>query len=217
VLIERRAREGILDGSITLLFRRWKRPQVLAGRRYRTNAGILAVDSVDVVDPATVPEGDVRAAGYPSVADLVADLRGAAGDPVYRLHVRRIDEADPRDVLAHRSALGEEERAELQRRLDRLDRASSHGPWTAAVLAAIAAQPGTRAAELAAQFGREVLPFKTDVRKLKNLGLTLSLEVGYRLSPRGHAYLARQRRQRSRRVLPAPGEPERHRQPSEPP
>ena len=41
----------------------------------------------------------------------------------------------------------------------------------------------------AAGFGRETLPFKTDVRKLKNLGLTDSLEVGYRLSPRGRAYL----------------------------
>jgi len=189
VLIERRAREGITDGSITLLFRRWKRRQVLAGRRYRTNAGILAVDSVDIVDPAAVPGEDVRNAGYDSVASLVADLRGEAGDPVYRLSIRRIDEADPRDVLARQSRLGDDERAELRRRLDRLDRASSHGPWTAAVLAAIAAQPGTRAADLAAQFGREVLPFKTDVRKLKNLGLTLSLEVGYRLSPRGRAYL----------------------------
>jgi hypothetical protein len=28
-----------------------------------------------------------------------------------------------------------------------------------------------------------------NVRKLKALGLTISLEVGYRLSPRGQAYL----------------------------
>ena len=37
--------------------------------------------------------------------------------------------------------------------------------------------------------GRERLAFKADVRKLKNLGLTLSHEVGYSLSPRGQAYL----------------------------
>ncbi len=42
----------------------------------------------------------------------------------------------------------------------------------------------------AAELGRERDPFKIDVRKLKNLGLTLSLETGYRLSPRGRAYLA---------------------------
>jgi hypothetical protein len=33
--------------------------------------------------------------------------------------------------------------------------------------------------------------FKTDVRKLKGLGLTESLEVGYRLPPRGQAWLER--------------------------
>jgi hypothetical protein len=47
----------------------------------------------------------------------------------------------------------------------------------------------TRAADLAASFGRETQPFKLDVRKLENLGLTLSLDVGYRLSPRGEASL----------------------------
>jgi len=39
--------------------------------------------------------------------------------------------------------------------------------------------------------GRPTQPFKTDVRKLKNLGLTISLPVGYRLSPRGEAYVRR--------------------------
>jgi hypothetical protein len=58
------------------------------------------------------------------------------------------------------------------------------------VLRAIAERPGVRAADLAASLGRETQPFKLDVRKLKKLGLTLSLEVGYRVSPRGEAYLA---------------------------
>lgn len=42
----------------------------------------------------------------------------------------------------------------------------------------------------AAELGRERLPSKADVRKLKMLGLTESLEIGYRLSARGRAYLA---------------------------
>jgi hypothetical protein len=57
------------------------------------------------------------------------------------------------------------------------------------VLQTISAQPGVRAPDLAQQFGRETQPFKLDVRKLKNLGLTISLRVGYELSPRGRAYL----------------------------
>lgn len=35
----------------------------------------------------------------------------------------------------------------------------------------------------------EQRPFKANVRKLKELGLTESLEVGYRLSARGRALL----------------------------
>ena len=55
----------------------------------------------------------------------------------------------------------------------------------------ISDQPEIRAADLAAGLGRERVPFKRDVRKLKELGLTESLESGYRLSPRGRALLGR--------------------------
>ena len=94
---------------------------------------------------------------------------------------------DPRDQLAADDDLTASEIAELDRRLARLDRAS--GPWTAATLVAIQANPGRRAGDLAAAAGRETRSFKLDVRKLKALGLTQSLQVGYRLSPRGEAYL----------------------------
>ncbi|HYN64664.1 MAG TPA: hypothetical protein VES36_08670, partial [Candidatus Limnocylindrales bacterium] len=73
----------------------------------------------------------------------------------------------------------------------RLDRLSTHGSWTRAVLEAIRDQPGLRAGDLAAEMGRPRLPFKMDVRKLKELGLTESLAIGYRLSPRGEALLQR--------------------------
>jgi hypothetical protein len=46
-----------------------------------------------------------------------------------------------------------------------------------------------RAADLAQSLRQEKRRFKLDVRKLKELGLTESLPVGYRLSPRGHAVL----------------------------
>ena len=97
--------------------------------------------------------------------------------------------ADPREALRRRRELSDGELAGLRARLDRLDRAAGDGPWTVATLRLIGDRPGVRAADLAAAVGRERQPFKTDVRKLKNLGLTESLEVGYRLSPRGQAYL----------------------------
>jgi hypothetical protein len=189
VLIEKRLHEGIRDGSITVMFRRWKRRQVTAGNVYRTAAGRVVVDEVREVRPAKVLVRDVKAAGYASVAEMIADLRGSDEDPVFLLRLRPAEDEDPRAVLASTAELSTSDVEEITRRLDRLDRASSHGAWTADTLAIIERRPAVRAGDLAEELGREMLPFKVDVRKLKNLGLTLSLEVGYRLSPRGEAYL----------------------------
>jgi hypothetical protein len=191
VLFEHRFAPGIADGSITATFRRWRRVQAVAGHRYRTPAGRIEVDAVDVIAPEAVPDADARAAGYPDAAALLADLRGPADLPLYRIRFHHLDEPDPRAELAADDALDDRDVTEIDRRLARLDAAARDGPWTIATLDAIAAEPGRRAPDLAARFGRDVAPFKRDVRKLKELGLTISLEVGYRLSPRGEAYLAR--------------------------
>ena len=53
------------------------------------------------------------------------------------------------------------------------------GRWS--YLQTIAEQPGVRAADLAARFGMETRAFKLRVRRLKELGLTESLRIGYRL------------------------------------
>jgi hypothetical protein len=57
------------------------------------------------------------------------------------------------------------------------------------LLQLIADQPGIVSSVLAQQVQADVPPFKRRVRQLKELGLTESLEVGYRLSPRGRALL----------------------------
>jgi hypothetical protein len=193
VLFDRRFWAGIADGSVTVTFRRWKRRQAVAGRRQRTVAGIIEVVAVDVVDEAEIDDEQARMAGYDSAEALLDDLRGTPDVPLYRIEFRHVDAPDPREVLADSASLSVTEVAEIDRRLDRLDRASQHGPWTAETLEVIGRRPGVRAADLAEELGRERMPFKADVRKLKNLGLTRSLEIGYRLSPRGEAYLARRR------------------------
>ncbi len=190
MLIPARFREAIASGTVTLTFRRWKRPQVVAGNTYRTAAGRIVVDAVNVVDPDRITDADAKRAGFSSCADLLGELRGAFDLPTYRIRFRPADGPDPRALLAATVTLSDDEIMELRLRLARLDRASSHGTWTADVLRTIAERPGVRAADLAASFGRETQLFKLDVRKLKNLGLTLSLEVGYRLSARGEAYLS---------------------------
>lgn len=189
MLIEKGLHQGIRDGSITVMFRRWRRRQVTAGKVYRTAAGRVVVDEITEVAPSRIRSADARAAGYPSVAAAVADLRGTPGDPVFLLRLHLAEDDDPRAALAATAELSTEDVAAIALHLERLDRASNHGPWTAETLAIIQRRPAVRAGDLAAELGREMLPFKADVRKLKNLGLTLSLEVGYRLSPRGEAYL----------------------------
>jgi hypothetical protein len=189
MLFEQRFWPLIADGSVTVTFRRWKRPQAVAGRRYRTPAGIIEAERVTRVDATSITKTDARRAGYPSPDALVADLRGDESLPVTRIQFHLVDEPDPRAELAATEVLTPDDVDAIDARLDRLDERSRHGAWTRPVLETIDARPATRAPDLAASFGRETADFKLDVRKLKNLGLTLSLPVGYRLSPRGEAYL----------------------------
>jgi hypothetical protein len=185
VLIRRPVLDAIAAGTVTCAFRRWDRPRVRVGGTQRTPVGVLEVTGVDPVDEADLTAEDARAAGF---ADLEALRRAQRGDgQLYRVGLR-LAGPDPRVALREQRRLSRVDRAEIDARLARMDRASAHGPWTAAVLELIAQNPGVRAPDLAARMGRETLPFKRDVRKLKELGLTESLEVGYRLSPRGRAY-----------------------------
>lgn len=185
-----RDKARIEAGEITLTFRRWRRPQVVAGRLYRTVVGRLAVDDVRTVPRSAITRAEAQAAGYPSAAALLRELPGDAALPIYRIEFRLHDGPDERDDLASSADLDAADVAAITARLDRLDRASPIGPWTRETLALISDHPERRAPDLAAMVGRERDPFKLDVRKLKNLGLTLSFSVGYRLSPRGAAYLA---------------------------
>jgi hypothetical protein len=190
VLFEQRLRAGLHDGSITLAFRRWRRVQAVAGHHYRTRLDMVVAESVDVVTSADITAAQARAAGYPDVAALLADLRGDPALPLYRIRFRRLDGPDPRDELAASAELTEAEATAVAARLARMDAASKHGPWTAAFLAQIAARPAVSSVFLAQALDWERPEFKLHVRRLKTLGLTISLDVGYRLSPRGEAYLS---------------------------
>jgi hypothetical protein len=186
MLLNRRALDGIEAGEIDLAFRRWKRPTVKAGGRLRTRAGLLAIDAVEPTSERRITREDARRAGFRTRRELLASLRPEGR--LYRVELHRLGD-DPRVALRERARISASERAELDARLDRMDRARGE-PWTRRVLELIRNRPETLAADLAASIGMEKAPFKRDVRKLKELGLTESLPVGYRLSPRGRAYLS---------------------------
>ncbi|WP_324274765.1 hypothetical protein [Blastococcus brunescens] len=142
---------------------------------------------MEEIDPGTLDEDDARRAGIRSLAELQRLVDRRDGAHVYRMTVS-LAGADPRVALRAQSELSAEDRRAVDERLDRWDAARS-APWTRQVLRLIAEHPGVRAPDLAASLGRETLPFKRDVRKLKELGLTVSLPVGYEISHRGRAYL----------------------------
>ncbi|MFI5610561.1 hypothetical protein [Amycolatopsis sp. NPDC051903] len=190
MLFEARLREGIHEGRITLMVRRWARSKAIPGHRYRTGVDLIEVEEVDEIVEGDLTDEDAVAAGYGDRADLIANLRGGEEVPLYRVRFHVVTDGDPRDRLAATADLTADDVAAIDARLQRFDATGPKRAWTRETLEAIRANPGLRAGTLAEQLGwEELLVFKRSVRKLKDLGLTLSLEVGYRLSPRGEAYL----------------------------
>lgn len=199
LLFKKPFHRGLVDGSIRLTFRRWDRPHVRVGGRYRCHPiGVLEVDDIRTVRVREIDEADARAAGFASRAELIAFLKAAPGDrpvrattEVYRIALHHGGDGD-RVELALEAELDAAAVDAITAKLARLDRpvADRAEPWTRATLALIEANPRVAASKLAAKVGRETAPFKVDVRKLKRLGLTQSFEVGYEVSPRGRAYLS---------------------------
>lgn len=181
---------GLQDGSITVAFRRWRRPTVRTGGTLRSAAGRLAIDEVVVVDRDDVTDAAARRAGAGGRDEVLAALDARDEGEVYRVTFHRLDEPDPRDLLAADDDLSDDDLDDLRARLDRKDRRDERAPWTRAVLRLIADRPEVVARELADELGWERADFKRDVRKLKTLGLTISHRRGYSLSPRGRAFLA---------------------------
>lgn len=179
---------GIENGTITLAFRRWAAPRAKPGGTQLTPIGVVRFTAVERVD--TVSAAEARRAGFDSVEKLLA--RAATGDrghlDLYRITVEPAG-PDPRIALRENATLDAADSAALAAKLDRMDQASDR-PWTQEYLADIAAHPGVVARELASHHDIELKAFKLRVRRLKALGLTESLPVGYRLSARGQTYLS---------------------------
>ncbi len=189
MLLKRPVLDRIVAGEVDLAFRRWTRPTVKTGGTLRTQAGLLQIDRVVPVAFADITEEDARRAGM-GLDELLSFLRKKQEGEIYRVELGGLI-PDPRVALREDDRLSDEDVRELRSRLDRLDRASKRGPWTAEILRLLAENPRVRAQDLADGLGLEKDVFKNGVRKLKTLGLTISHSPGYELSPRGEAYLER--------------------------
>jgi hypothetical protein len=178
--------EAIASGRVDTAFRRWIRPTVKAGGTLTTAAGVLAIDAVDVIALDAVNAEDLARAGFDGRQALDAILGDRKGT-LYRIRLRYLGE-DPRAALRESAVLSDAEGDAIGHTLSRMDGAN---PWVQATLQLIGQRPGQAAHQLAEVLGMEKLKFKSNVRRLKALGLTESLEVGYRVSPRGQAWLDR--------------------------
>ena len=191
MIFRQQSLDGIRSGRITIAFRRWRRPSVKAGGKLLTAAGLLHIRNVIPITIGSILEADARRAGYESRQALVEELNEQTDGKVYRIELGAL-EADPRIAL-RKSVPDSDGLDALAARLRRLDAHARGKPWTVKVLETIAAHPAVRAGDLCGMVGQEKMVFKLNVRKLKALGLTESLEIGYRLSPRGQILLRRLR------------------------
>jgi hypothetical protein len=189
---------GLQSGAITLTYRRWQKPHVRPGGRYRCHPiGVLEVDAVEMTTVAAITEADAARAGFASREVLVAYLAElgpiAEDTELYRVELHHGGDGD-RVEVALETKLTADDVAIIEKKLAAMDKG---GPWTKKTLAIIDKHPRVAASQLAKKLRRETLPFKVDVRKLKKLGLTQSFEVGYEISPRGRAFLAARGKKRT--------------------
>lgn len=185
-MLPRALLDGVVAGELDLAFRTWTRPMHRAGGSQRTAVGVIRFEEVERVELDAITEEDARRSGT-ELGRLRDVLQRKPGD-VYRIRLAYAG-ADERVALREKSRLTPKQREEIVTRLAAMDARSTRGPWTRQHLELIEARPEELAETIAASIGREKLPFKADIRRLKELGLTESLRPGYRLSPRGRAVL----------------------------
>lgn len=157
----------------------------------KTAVGVIRVTDVEPVNEKSITKSDAMRAGYESVDLLLKAVNKVVSGSVYKVKLK-YDSEDPRIELREKTDLTEEEFQKIKTKLDRLDK--TRGPWVLPVLKLIKRYPERRAAELAEIMQMDKFDFKINVRKLKNLGLTISHEIGYSISPLGDIVLERLQR-----------------------
>lgn len=187
MLFREKIMESIRNGQVKIAYRRWKRPTVKAGGTLLTAIGQLHIDAVDEVPLTDITEQTAKASGFPSRSALITELDKRPGT-LYRIRFHYLGD-DPRIALRENDEVEDKEMELILKKLRGLDERSPFGAWTKRTLGIIARRPEERAGDLAEALQIDKDWLKTSIRKLKNLGLTESMDIGYRLSPRGETVL----------------------------
>lgn len=179
---------GIKTGDITLAFRKWKKPTVKRGSLLKTAIGQIEIGAIEEVDIASISALDAQKAGFTTLDQLLRLLQKVNEGSIYKIELA-YHSPDPRVELRSKEELTNEEFHQLKKKLERLDKYSKTGAWTREVLESIRQNPKLKAADLAVLLSKEKDWLKINIRKLKNLGLTISHNPGYEISPLGKAFL----------------------------
>ena len=179
---------GLTEGRVNCTYRRWEVVRPKVGSRFTTAAGVVEVTSITAANEKQLTERDAADAGFDSIDGLLKWTSAKGRGDLYRVGIV-LAGPDPRVALRHSDHFTPADVSALNATLERMDRAAEQ-PWTHPTLRQLQRLPGVVSTELAAA-GLERRAYKLRVRRLKALGLTESLERGYRLSPRGQAYLER--------------------------
>ena len=171
-------KEKIRAGAVSLSYRNWSAPRAKVGGVYKLHpSGGVRVTSLTQVAAGDIPAADAIDCGFDSASALRNFLAVSDDTLVYRVAFSFVPPSD----MPTRAELPIDE---VTAKLDKMEQRAEQ-PWAYHTLRLIADHPGTRAGDLAPHLGWDTPKFKTHVRRLKKLGLTESLEVGYRLSALG--------------------------------
>lgn len=180
--------QGIKSGKITLAFRNWQKASVKTGSLLHTSIGLVKIHNIETVNENDITDEDALNAGFIDKKDLQKSFKNNSIGILFKIKVS-YHSTDPRIKLREQSELSEQQFTDLTKKLERMDQFSKHGSWTKSVLCTIKENPKLHAIGIANLTGFEKEWLKLNIRKLKNLGLTISHLVGYELSPLGNEYL----------------------------
>ncbi len=179
---------GIKAGEISIAFRKWKKPTVTKGTLIKTAVGQIEILDISEINEVNISHIEAIGAGYKRLTDLTGALNSIREGNIYKIRVK-YHSPDPRIQLRDQTELSEEEIDQIKLKLGKYDKYSKQGKWTMNILRAIRDNPKLRAQDLAAKTGKEKDWLKQNIRKLKNLGLTISHDSGYTISSRGRIFL----------------------------
>ncbi len=181
---------GIKSGKINLAFRKWQKAFVKTGSLLHTTIGLVKIQNIEVVHESDITEKDVCNAGYTERSQLLKSLDNKVMGSIFKISIS-YHSADPRIRLREQTELSEQQYENLKKKLERLDKYSKQGRWTEKIMFTIKENPNLHAIGIAKLTGHEKEWLKLNIRKLKNMGLTISHNIGYELSPLGGQFLSR--------------------------